>query len=74
MSEHDCQRQLIEALGLADEHTISLRRDAALRLRELAALNAAKLCLRRHYRQAGMSAKAVELAVAEMRAPGYGGA
>jgi hypothetical protein len=66
MSEHDCQRKLIEALSLTDEYTISRRRDAALRLRELAALNAAKLCLRRQYSKVGMSGRAVELALAEL--------
>ena len=69
MSEHDFQRQLIEALGLIDEHTISLQRDAGLRLRQLARLNAAKLCLRRHYNKVGMSARAVSLALAELMAP-----
>jgi hypothetical protein len=39
-----------------------------LRLRELAALNAAKLCLRRQCAKVGMSGRAVELAVGELTA------
>ena len=66
MSEHDCQRQLIEALGLSDEYAISVQRDAALRLRELCRLNEAKLCLRRYYSKAGISRNAVALALAEL--------
>ena len=68
LDEYACQRQLIDALGISDEREISQQLDPGRRLRQLARLNQAKACLKRQFGRAGMTGKAVAMALAELAA------
>lgn len=67
LTEHECQRRLIAALGIADERAISREQDASRRLRLLEQLNHAKACLKRQRADSGSNARAVFWAMREMQ-------